>query len=189
MDIKKTWASYCSLRGRRKPGNLQMRTHAILVVGSFTNTPFPFEISTFLRRMKANSFSYMKNRQYRKSGRSATSARPNQEPYPLNLTEDKPKFEIVVQKHYIIFPEFRHLAGMIRKNDHRILTVFGNNLKRRRTAKGYSLRQFAALADIDHAMIDRYEKGLTNPSLTTIARLAEALEIETFELLQDKKKG
>ena len=52
-----------------------------------------------------------------------------------------------------------------------------------------SLRAFAALAGIDHAMIDRYEKGLTNPSLTTIARLAEALEIEPADLLQDKKKG
>jgi transcriptional regulator with XRE-family HTH domain len=78
---------------------------------------------------------------------------------------------------------------MIRKNDHRILVSFGNNLKRHRKAKGLSLRQFAALADIDHAMIDRYERGVTNPSLTTIAKLAEALEIEPFELLQDKKKG
>jgi transcriptional regulator with XRE-family HTH domain len=91
--------------------------------------------------------------------------------------------------HYKILRDFWHLAGMIRKNDHRILVSFGNNLKRQRKAKGLSLRQFAALADIDHAMIDRYERGITNPSLTTIAKLAEALEIEPFELLQDKKKG
>jgi transcriptional regulator with XRE-family HTH domain len=78
---------------------------------------------------------------------------------------------------------------MARKNDHRILTVFGNNLKRHRKAKKLSLRQFAALADIDHAMIDRYERGITNPSLTTIAKLAEALEVEPADLLLDKKKG
>ena len=78
---------------------------------------------------------------------------------------------------------------MARKNDHKILTIFGNNLKRHRKAKGYSLREFAAIADIDHAMIDRYERGVTNPSLTTVARLAEALEIEPADLLQDKKKG
>jgi transcriptional regulator with XRE-family HTH domain len=70
-----------------------------------------------------------------------------------------------------------------------ILVSFKKNLKRQRKAKGYSLRQFAALADIDHAMIDRYERNVTNPSLTTIAKLAEALEIEPYELLQDKKKG
>lgn len=51
------------------------------------------------------------------------------------------------------------------------------------------MREFAAIADIDHAMIDRYERGVTNPSLTTVARLAEALEIEPADLLQDKKKG
>ncbi len=77
---------------------------------------------------------------------------------------------------------------MARKNDHKILVLFGHNLKKRRMAKGLSLRQFAALADIDHAMIDRYERGITNPSLTTIAKLAEALEIEPAELLLDKKK-
>jgi transcriptional regulator with XRE-family HTH domain len=77
---------------------------------------------------------------------------------------------------------------MPRKNDHKILIAFGNNLKRHRKSKGLSLRQFAALADIDHAMIDRYERGVTNPSLTTIARLAEALEIEAADLLE-KKKG
>jgi len=38
-------------------------------------------------------------------------------------------------------------------------------------------------------MIDRYERGQTNPSLTTIGKLAEALEIEPYELLLDKKKG
>jgi transcriptional regulator with XRE-family HTH domain len=78
---------------------------------------------------------------------------------------------------------------MPRKNDHKILTTFGNNLRRHRKAKGYSLRQFAALADIDHAMIDRYERGVTNPSLTTVAKLAEALNIEIIDLLQEKKKG
>jgi transcriptional regulator with XRE-family HTH domain len=91
--------------------------------------------------------------------------------------------------HYNILPDFRHLAGMIRKNDRRILISFGNNLKRQRKARGLSLRQFAAIADIDHAMIDRYERGITNPSLTTISRLAEALEVEPADLLVDKKKG
>jgi transcriptional regulator with XRE-family HTH domain len=75
---------------------------------------------------------------------------------------------------------------MRRKNDHKILVLFGHNLKKRRLAKGLSLREFAAIADIDHAMIDRYERGVTNPSLTTIAKLAEALEIEPHELLLKK---
>jgi transcriptional regulator with XRE-family HTH domain len=76
---------------------------------------------------------------------------------------------------------------MARKNDHKILITFGNNLKRHRKAKGYSLRQFAALADIDHAMVDRYERGVTNPSLTTVAKLAEALDIDVCDLISSKR--
>jgi transcriptional regulator with XRE-family HTH domain len=78
---------------------------------------------------------------------------------------------------------------MARKNAHKILVLFGHNLKKRRLAKGLSLREFAAIADVDHAMIDRYERGVTNPSLTTIAKLAEALEIEPYELIMDKRRG
>ena len=76
---------------------------------------------------------------------------------------------------------------MAGKNAHKTLITSGNNLKRHRKAKGYSLRQFAALADIDHAMIDRYERGITNPSLTTIAKLAEALEIDPCDLISPKR--
>ncbi len=54
---------------------------------------------------------------------------------------------------------------------------------------GLSLRQFAAFVDIDHAMIDRYERADSNPSLKTVAKLAEALKIEPYELLMEKKKG
>ena len=78
---------------------------------------------------------------------------------------------------------------MPRKNDHRILIIFGNNLKRHRQAMGMSLRQFAAFVDIDHAMIDRYERADSNPSLKTVGKLAEALKIEPHELLIEKKKG
>ena len=86
--------------------------------------------------------------------------------------------------HYKNLAVFGDLAAVPRKNAHRILISFGNNLKRRRKVMGLSLRQFAAEADIDHAMIDRYERGITNPSLTTIAKLAAALGIEPFELLK-----
>jgi transcriptional regulator with XRE-family HTH domain len=57
------------------------------------------------------------------------------------------------------------------ENDHKILVLFGYNLKKRRLAKGLGLRQFAALSDIDHAMIDRYERGITHPSLIAISWL------------------
>jgi transcriptional regulator with XRE-family HTH domain len=75
---------------------------------------------------------------------------------------------------------------MARKNDHKILVLFGHNLKKYRKAKGLSLRQLAALTGIDHSMIDKYEHAETNATLSTVARLAEALEIEPHELLMKK---
>lgn len=78
---------------------------------------------------------------------------------------------------------FRHLARMRSKNDRRILNAFGNNLKRHRKAKGMSIRQFAAVADLDHTMIDRYERGETNPSILVVYKLADALDILPHQLL------
>jgi transcriptional regulator with XRE-family HTH domain len=47
-----------------------------------------------------------------------------------------------------------------------------------------SIRDLAAVSEIDHAMIGKYEQGLTNPTLTTIHRLAAALRIDPVELLK-----
>ena len=38
-------------------------------------------------------------------------------------------------------------------------------------------------------MIDRYERGVTNPSLTKVAKLAEALDVEPAELLTGQENG
>lgn len=69
------------------------------------------------------------------------------------------------------------------KNDHRILNAFGNNLKRHRKDKDLSIREFAALADLNPTVIDRYERGQTNPSILAVYRIAEALGIRPSDLL------
>lgn len=64
---------------------------------------------------------------------------------------------------------------MSKKPDN-ILLIFGNNLKRLRTEKGYSQRDLAANCNIDNADISRMENGLVNISLQTLEQLAEALD-------------
>lgn len=64
-----------------------------------------------------------------------------------------------------------------------IIKEFGEKLKKIRTDKGYSLRELAHLADLSHNAIHEIEKGITNTSLTTIIRLAEALEVPPADLL------
>jgi transcriptional regulator with XRE-family HTH domain len=67
--------------------------------------------------------------------------------------------------------------------DEKIIADFGLRLKSIREKKGISLRKLETLSNIDFSQIHRIEKGLTNPSLTTILALADALEVKPVELL------
>ena len=58
------------------------------------------------------------------------------------------------------------------------LLQFGTQLQELRKAKGLSTRQFADVANISHSSVGRLEAGLTNPTMTTLIKLADALEID-----------
>jgi len=58
------------------------------------------------------------------------------------------------------------------------LKEFGKNLQRLRKAKGLSTREFADSAEISHSSVGRLEAGLTNPTLTTLIKLAKALDVD-----------
>lgn len=64
------------------------------------------------------------------------------------------------------------------------LEEFGKHLQQLRVKKNYSLRQLAAVAEVEPALIHRIEKGKNNPKLTTILILAQALEIHPKELFR-----
>ena len=76
------------------------------------------------------------------------------------------------------------LAGMAKSGDEQFLKAFGKKLKKLRIERGYSLRAFALECDMDHSSIVRLEKGIMNPSYTSIIHLAEALQIEPGELFK-----
>lgn len=71
---------------------------------------------------------------------------------------------------------------MATKTD-KILKDFGDNLQRLRKAKGFSTREFAYEADIAHSSVGRLEAGLSNPTLTTLVKIAEVLEVDLNELV------
>lgn len=64
-----------------------------------------------------------------------------------------------------------------------ILTLFGTNLKKRRAEKGLSQRDISNRTTIDNADISRMENAQINITLTTLNQLAEAMELNAFELL------
>lgn len=67
-----------------------------------------------------------------------------------------------------------------------ILKAFGENLKRVRTQKGMSQRDLSALCNVDNADISRMENGEINVTLNTVAQLADALDVQFWELLKPK---
>ena len=73
--------------------------------------------------------------------------------------------------------------------DEKTIKDFGENLKRIRMSKGISLRDLADIAELNFGNIGDIELGKVNPSLTTIARLADALEIGVCDLFLSMQKG
>ncbi len=58
-------------------------------------------------------------------------------------------------------------------------------MKRLRDAAGLSQEQLGERCDMHLSAISRLERGLRDPQLTTIARLAGALEVTPSELIED----
>lgn len=66
-----------------------------------------------------------------------------------------------------------------------VLVSFATNLRRRRKELGLSQEQLGARADIQMADISRYETGSRDPRVSTVARLAEALDTPIGDLLAE----
>ena len=55
--------------------------------------------------------------------------------------------------------------------------ALGDKLQNLRKSKSLSIRELAALADMEHSQVLRIEKGLISPSAITIQKIADALEV------------
>lgn len=63
-------------------------------------------------------------------------------------------------------------------------TKLGLNLKRIRTKKGISQGDIARELKVSRGFISTIENGKTNPTLSTISKLAKALGVSSDELLR-----
>lgn len=84
----------------------------------------------------------------------------------------------------IIFWKVFHLAAMPTAKSDKLLRDFGKHLQKLRTERKFSTRKFAYEADISHSSLGRLEAGLSNPTFTTLLKLANALEIEPGKLFE-----
>ena len=64
------------------------------------------------------------------------------------------------------------------------LAAFGLNVRKRREALGLTQNQAAERADLDPTYISGIERGVRNPSLVSIVRVAKALELTMSELCE-----
>jgi transcriptional regulator with XRE-family HTH domain len=65
----------------------------------------------------------------------------------------------------------------------RALRAFGLNVRRHREASGLTQEGAGEKADLDPTYISGIERGVRNPSLLSICRLAKALGVSVSELV------
>ena len=66
---------------------------------------------------------------------------------------------------------------------------FGNVVRRRRTAVGLSQEALADLARLHPTYISLLERGLRNPSLTSLQKVARALDTSMKALIGEVERG
>lgn len=71
----------------------------------------------------------------------------------------------------------------MKDKDKKRLKKFGANLKKLRTEKGLSMRELAALCDVDFSKIGKLETNQGNITITTLFEIAEGLGVHPRELL------
>ncbi len=68
-----------------------------------------------------------------------------------------------------------------------LLQQIGLNIKTIRTAKGITQQELAAAIDYEKSNMSRLEKGGTNPTIYTLYRVSQALDVDLGELLSLEK--
>lgn len=61
----------------------------------------------------------------------------------------------------------------------------GARIRQLREQRGMGVRRLAALIGVSAATVSQVERGINDPSLTTLRRVAEALQVPLFNLFQD----
>lgn len=76
-------------------------------------------------------------------------------------------------------------ARKVRKKEQ--LIAFGKHLRALRTSKGLTGVQFSEKLGVDKQFLSRLELGQSDPRITTLIRLAQALDMQLSDLLKKMK--
>ncbi|HEY9261462.1 helix-turn-helix transcriptional regulator [Chitinophaga sp.] len=68
-------------------------------------------------------------------------------------------------------------------NEIELLKQLGENLRKTREGKKYTLLQIEAWSGIDKSDVSKIERGIINPTYTTLMKLSKALEEPLYKIL------
>lgn len=72
------------------------------------------------------------------------------------------------------------------KHNEAYCKAFGAHLRSLREQKGFGMREFALVAEIEYSQLSKIERGVTNPTISTCVGIAEALGVSHTELFSFK---
>ena len=90
-------------------------------------------------------------------------------------------------------PQRRELSAYARANStdmrvDQISTVFGQVLREQRLSRELSQEELALAADVDRTFVSQMERGIRQPTITTLIKLAGALGIQPSTLVVRMEK-
>lgn len=82
-------------------------------------------------------------------------------------------------------PHCHEIAGVNTPPPPDIGLIFGEVLLRQRTAAGISQEELALRADVDRTFVSRLERGIRQPTITTMIALAQAMGVTAADLVRE----
>lgn len=73
--------------------------------------------------------------------------------------------------------------------DSELISVFATRMREERLRCGFSQEELAHRADLDRTYISGCERRLRNPSLVSVERIANALDVPAGELLRRARQN
>ena len=77
---------------------------------------------------------------------------------------------------------------MVKESRNSPRSVLARNVRRLRLERGFSQEEVAAEAKTRQALVSEIEAGDANPTLDSLARLAQALQVDLAELFNASRK-
>jgi transcriptional regulator with XRE-family HTH domain len=66
--------------------------------------------------------------------------------------------------------------------------IFGEVLRRHRSAKDISQEELAFLSGVDRTFVSRLERGIRQPSITTVIGIGQALGVSAADLVRETEE-